>query len=158
MDAVIFAIRYEASRKYLSSLEESQLWNWEEKCSIYHSGKLLIYEAMVLIHPRFYENLDPSWDPRGKRSFEREVKTDATICQSTLLWNYDCELSSVFHGDHLWPQSLGGPTIASNKALLCEMHNRCKGSDIHNYPWELGLPEWYNGILERIRLFRKRFV
>ena len=30
--------------------------------------------------------------------------------------------------DHVWPQSLGGPSVIENRMLLCATHNRMKGN------------------------------
>jgi hypothetical protein len=159
MNAVI-KDRYLASKNYLISLEASQFWDWEEKYNCYKKKMLTMPEAMVLVHPRFYKDIDTDWEPRGTRSFESIVVTGASKCQSEILWLYKCEssISIVFHGDHLWPRGLGGPTVSSNKAILCDMHNFIKGMDIHNYPWEQGIPDWYEGLLEQIKAFRNRFL
>jgi hypothetical protein len=51
--------------------------------------------------------------------------------------------------DHLFPYSLGGPTIAVNAIYLCRRHNLGKSVDIHLIPWEEGFP-WVDGILNNL--------
>ena len=69
------------------------------------------------------------------------------------IWLSACPLENqdVVHVDHLFPYSLGGPTLAANQLFLCPVHNRAKASDIHLFPWELGEPGWLRRQVERIR-------
>lgn len=151
----MLSIRIENSKKYLYALSSAKYWDWKDQYNKFLERKLTLAESMVLVHPMFYEDEAIDFNPRGNRYFSEEIITSSTLCQSDKIWGYACETSigTKFHGDHLWPYSLGGPTISDNKALLCDTHNLMKGNDIHFYPWELGLPSWFNMILETINRF-----
>ena len=95
-----------------------------------------------MVHPDFIRSIHlPSHvnhdalirDIQGYRSFKQENGK----CQSKLIWGYECPIHSLLcHGDHLFPYSMGGPTISANKLLLCRYHNMVKATDIHLFPWE----------------------
>lgn len=36
----------------------------------------------------------------------------------------------------MFPFALGGPTRPDNALILCRVHNRLKGHDVHLLPWE----------------------
>jgi hypothetical protein len=87
----------------------------------------------------------------GDRTFEPLQYHDA--CQAKRLWGYECPfVREPSAADHLYPHSLGGPTIAENRLTLCRWHNTAKSMDIHDFPFEEGLPSWVVptlGMMER---------
>lgn len=132
--------RYESTKKYLLSLEKSLMLGW---LNFYNNHSNSISDKLALIHPDHYEEIDlddhlangaAQKKMQGNRSFP--ILKTPEKCQSNLLWNYNCHLDGAIEQDHLFPYSLGGPTIPRNKIFLCRYHNMVKSSDIHCFPWE----------------------
>src|SRR5207247_1839385 len=72
-------------------------------------------------------------------------------CQAMRLWGCSCPYGAApKEADHLFPRSLGGPTIAENRLTLCTWHNKIKSMDPYIFPWEEGLPSWVLGLLEQM--------
>lgn len=103
-----------------------------------------LYEELSLLHPDHLaslvlpEHLSRECIQRklqGPRSFVSNL-CSVNKCGSKLLWNYECPLSGNIQQDHLFPHSLGGPTVPTNRIHLCRYHNMVKTCDIHCFPWE----------------------
>lgn len=137
-----FENRISKSKNYLKKLNKNLSSNWATLYSQFELGELDLWDKLSLIHPDFIRRLAiPVYSSeeiiikqvQGNRSFSQQNG----VCQAKLIWGYHCSLKSeACHGDHLFPYSLGGPTISDNKLLLCRYHNMVKGTDIHLLPWE----------------------
>lgn len=156
VDTILFEYRIQCTQKYLSFLEDSLALNWEKQYFLYQSKQLSLPYAFVLVHPWHCELLT-SQDIKtiyGARTFQKEVGLTGMQCLSETIWGYKCSHSrqskSIVQADHLFPYSLGGPTISSNKIYLCKFHNQMKSNDIHFYPWERGEPAWLATHLQEI--------
>lgn len=137
--------RIESAANYLQVLEKSLLDGW---LTLFNTPPKTIFEQMVLLNPLHLAELDlPEYTNvemiqnsiQGSRSFPSTIVSNS--CQSILLWGYKCELNGDLQQDHLFPYSLGGPTLPANRIFLCRYHNMVKSSDIHSYPWEL-IDQW----------------
>ena len=72
-------------------------------------------------------------------------------CESARLWGYPCPFEGAQSAaDHLYPKSLGGPTVAENRLTLCRWHNTAKSMDVHIFPWEEGVLVWVPRILRSL--------
>lgn len=146
--------RIERGEEYLLALEKFQSWKWSEILAEYRKRMLTVPEAMVLVHPDYYKDREArvGQSIRGPRSFSAIASQHAADCMANQIWLSACPLKNpdVVHSDHLFPYSLGGPTIAANRLLLCPVHNRSKAGDIHLFPWERGEPSWLTIQVERI--------
>jgi hypothetical protein len=137
--------RTKSAADYLKALESSLRQGWLKS---FNGGAKTIFEQLALLHPEHLAELDlPSHRNveslqrllQGARAFATPL--GGNCCQSRLLWGYNCELNGEIQQDHLFPYSLGGPTLAQNRVFLCKYHNMVKSSDIHCYPWE-AVDEW----------------
>lgn len=150
--------RISEARTYLLTLEEvSTTRAWFQHYERFQKAMLSVGEAFALIHPRHFEDAEHSQkELQGPRAFSRPVSTCAHTCSSKLLWGYLCPISSEASDvDHLWPYSLGGPTQPGNAVYLCKHHNQLKGADIHFYPFEEGLPNWFKKHVNRIAVIMR---
>jgi hypothetical protein len=133
--------RISVTKTYLDFLRNNSLRNYNDLLERNFDNDDLVFK-LTLIHPLFIKSIHlPEHithemlirQIQGNRSFVRENGK----CQAKLIWGYECNTEYEFcHGDHLFPFSLGGPTISGNKLLLCNYHNMVKGTDIHLLPWE----------------------
>ena len=156
MDLTTLKNRIEQGEEYLWALEQFQNRKWSEILAEYRNGRLSLPQAMVLVHPDYYEDREEAvgQSVRGPRSFLASVGQQVAHCMADQIWLVGCSLSSpeVIQSDHMFPYSLGGPTMAENQLFLCPAHNRSKASDIHLFPWERGEPRWLATQVERIRI------
>ena len=154
-DLTTLRIRIELGEEYLLALEESQSWRWRDVAAEYSAGRLELPRAMVLVHPTFYEHREDEVGQsiRGHRGFTATAGLHVEGCMADRIWLSVCPLvyPEVLHSDHLFPYSLGGPTLAENQLFLCPVHNRSKANDIHLFPWERGEPSWLAMQVARIR-------
>ena len=153
--------RYVSASNYLLSLEESLNKGWEQ---YYRENPEASHSKLALLHPDHIKELDlPAHltpekiqvSIQGRRAFSSGVSGK---CQSSLLWGYECELNGDIEQDHLFPYSLGGPTLGNNRVLLCRYHNMVKASDIHCFPWESSnhwISPWVDTQVDK--LFREVF-
>lgn len=123
---------------YLEAIQKTLSRPWLESYSTAQD----VYIKLALLHPEHYKSLDlPSnvsisklqAKIQGPRSFQN--KSNQGSCNCNLLWGYNCTLNEDIQQDHLFPYSLGGPTLGTNRIYLCRYHNMVKTSDIHIYPW-----------------------
>lgn len=112
--------------------------------------------GFCLLHPELLGH--PITYQRRPRQFSSLIHRDFVACQAERFWGVPCMRREDLHADHDWPHSMGGPTLPGNLTWLCSVHNQCKGSDIHCWPWEMGVfPDWAFGELsaqassERVR-------
>ena len=133
--------RTKSAADYLKALESSLRQGWLHS---FKAGAKTVYDQLALLHPEHLAELDlpphRSEDSlqrlmQGVRAFPASIIA-SNSCQADLLWGYKCELHGEIQQDHLFPYSLGGPSIAQNRVFLCKYHNMVKSSDIHCYPWE----------------------
>jgi hypothetical protein len=157
MDIEILQRRINTACAYVSALENSFQNNWLEQYELYLQGKLRLPEIVALVHAHHYEHLDLNSIVRGPRHFAKEVGMDNVKCRAEVLWGYTCgrTLEIAIAADHLFPYSLGGPTLGSNKIHLCALHNQMKSNDVHLYPWEIGEPVWLKNCLAAIWRFKR---
>jgi hypothetical protein len=137
-----FQNRIDTAKIYLERLNNNLSKGWLNIYQDYLEGKIDDIDKITMIHPDFIKSIHlPVYithsaiieNIQGKRLFKKENGT----CQSKLIWGYECSFGdSTCHGDHLFPYSMGGPTISANKLLLCSYHNMVKATDIHLFPWE----------------------
>lgn len=132
--------RTDSAAQYLKVLKSSLQIGWVESFKCEHKSE---FEQLALLHPYHLADLDLprhltvesiQLSVQGTRAFGPSLA--GLACQSPLLWDYECELNGEMHQDHLFPYSLGGPTLRTNRIYLCRYHNMVKSSDIHCYPWE----------------------
>jgi hypothetical protein len=135
--------------EYVKALARSSTRHWPTEFSVHQSGVLSLPESLALVYPRHYEDLVSAEKVRGPRHFDAEIGKEP--CRAEIIWGYRCNAQAA-SADHLFPYSLGGPTIASNKVHLCRFHNEMKSNDIHLFPWELGRPLWLAQCLQAIRM------
>ena len=149
--------RMERGEQYLLALERLQNRRWSEVFGEYSERRLATPEVMVLVHPTFYEHLgaDARQSIQGPRRFPHTADQRAKACMAEQIWFSACPLENAedVHSDHVFPYSLGGPTVAANQLFLCPVHNRAKAGDIHLFPWERGEPSWLAGQVDRICRF-----
>ncbi|MCU5429941.1 HNH endonuclease [Bacillus cereus] len=118
----------------------------------------MLPQLLTLIHPDFYTKQNISF----KQNLEFESKSaftngiiKTTHCQSHRLTGINCafnafpEMRGKCEADHIWPNSLGGPSILDNRLVLCRYHNGMKSNDISKFPWNQ-MPSWLDGYLNRI--------
>lgn len=153
MDAQLILARIASAKEYLSALQESLSADWFAWLAEFNAGKLSLPRALVLVHPDHYAELDLGNTIRGPRQFVEEVGVSSVGCAVNVFWGYPCTSSKVgtVVGDHLFPYSLGGPTVATNKIHLCALHNQMKSNDVHVFPWEAPAPTWLPNCLDSIR-------
>ncbi len=125
---------------YLRCLDSSLRIGW---LNTFNRPVKSIHDRFSLLHPWHLSEIDlpphHSVDSiqkviQGDRNFRGKLASKA--CTSKYLWGYDCEFNSDIQKDHLFPYSLGGPTVNGNMLGLCRYHNMVKSSDVHCYPWE----------------------
>lgn len=154
--------RVASANDYLQALARTLRLDWLDAYRQYTEGTLTLPESLALVHPECYPELQDGVDVRGDRAFSPIRNKHGLRCRSDLVWGYWCNLDTdpVLAADHLFPWSMGGPTVSTNQILLCRYHNLVKSSDVHVYPWERGEPQWLKGVLatleQRHREFRRR--
>lgn len=136
MDAEVRDIRQECVVEYLTWLETATHTSWEHV-----AREANLARRFVLCHPAWLQGASREPSALGLHGFvggERGRK-----CQANLLWGYDCPLTEEeIQCDHLFPLSLGGPALGTNQVWLCQIHNQWKSSNLLEYPWERGEPQW----------------
>jgi hypothetical protein len=156
----MFEYRICCTQEYIASLELSLQSNWLNQYEMCCRSTLSLPHAFALIHPWHYSQDSTQLrvnGVRGSRSFPKEVGMTSLLCASELIWGYKCSrsLGKEVQADHLFPYSLGGQTVASNKVYLCSLHNQMKSNDIHIFPWENGEPVWLSNCLEMIARIKR---
>ena len=138
MDVEKLSERIEQGERYFLALEEYRDRAWREILAEYRCGRLSLPQSMVLVHPDFYaeREAEVGMSIRGPRSFATTAGQYAAGCMADRIWLLACALRSrsAVQADHLFPYSLGGPTLAANQLFLCRAHNGAKGSDVHLFP------------------------
>jgi hypothetical protein len=142
-----FAFRTAQCRDYLAALEAIRFGNWQVLFDARMRQDLGLAATLALVHPDVYSHRDGAEMVRGARIFAREAPRQK--CGAVLCWGYECDRPADC-ADHLFPYSLGGPTVSANKLYLCWLHNQMKSNDAHCYPWERGEPSWLQSTLARI--------
>lgn len=151
--------RVEVAKRYLEEHHKMLDTSWPSLYRKYKKGELSKVQEFSLINPDHFRELVNVRDVLGNRSFNQDLVIESIDCQSRKMWGYDCNVQERSHvgmnADHLFPYSLGGPTLGGNKIYLCSVHNEMKGNDIHLYPWEAPTPEWLQQIISSIHHFLK---
>lgn len=114
--------------------------------------------VLSLIHPDFYyrrgESFQDNLNWKKKSDFTAGIR-NTSICSISKLTKIDClfndipEIRGKVEADHIWPNSLGGPSILDNRLLLCRFHNGMKSNDISNFTWDTE-PSWLKKYLYEI--------
>jgi 5-methylcytosine-specific restriction endonuclease McrA len=143
----------------LTDLERLRDVNWREAYCEYQYGRLTPYEALVICHPRYYNEASdaPISNIRGPRAFSSEDLLTGSKCRAVNIWGYECPFSTevCLQADHIFPYAYGGPTESANKLYLCSEHNRLKGCDLHYFDWEQSRIVWLTQLLARIEFHRR---
>lgn len=158
IDPIVIQKRIMAAEGYLQCLDSSLESDWLPQYDSFLARNRPLNLGLALIHAGHYEEYADRFEIQGRRAFDIEVAQATARCNAALIWGVNCSnsIDGTLCGDHLFPYALGGPTLASNKMLLCSRHNRMKSVDIHMYPWELGEPKWLMGLLQQIDIVMKR--
>jgi len=137
--------RLEAAHAYLRARDKPTWRTWEDGYASHRAGELTLPQSLALVHPDWRPQGLASEKLQGKRAFR--VSASPTKCQSIIVWGYECDLDQEsIHQDHHFPYSLGGPTVPSNRLVLCALHNQAKSGDIHHFAWEKE-PSWLDSQL-----------
>lgn len=156
---ISFNLRFKLVAEYFAQFWVINERDWENQLSSNPSANSEHCSAvrMALLHPRFY-GVDVSAGNcpiRGSRQFSFIDRSSQGDCRAIQLWGYSCPSNNpLLEADHIFPFAFGGPTRADNKAYLCVHHNRCKGSDVHAFPWEFAEPSWVQSTLSNIASYR----
>jgi hypothetical protein len=115
---------------------------------------------LVLVHPSWYtdiiyktvDSVARSCPIRGEH-FNFPIPSN-TECASDAYWGYACPFSQseTLHRDHIFPYSLGGPSVPSNCKFLCKLHNSWKGHDFHMLDSD-EQPDWLDQVLAHIATY-----
>ena len=149
--------RIGTGEEYLLALEEFRNRDWYELSLDYEEGRMSLPQSLALIHPDFYLEREREASVlhqiRGPRTFSNSVGQHVAKCMADCIWLTQCPLKTPegLHSDHVFPFSLGGPTISANQLFLCPVHNHSKTNDVHLFPWERGEPLWLPDQITRIR-------
>jgi len=109
---------------------------------------------LARINPRIWSVIDVAGmgqpDPRGKRQFPAASRSRAGSCEIfRLLPGAECTINEEGREfDHVWPYSLGGPTVSSNRTRLCATHNQVKSAFVLLAMDEQ--PEWLEALEGRL--------
>ena len=147
----MLATRFDAARSYLFALHNAAGLGWSARYEQFLEAKSSLPEGLALAHPSWLPSGASRSNIYGPELFETSTAVHRVGCESARLWLYECPfVASGLQGDHVFPRSLGGPTLAANLLSLCPLHNRLKGPDVHLYPWEEGEPSWLRDLLGRM--------
>ncbi len=118
-------------------------------------------EIMILIHPKFLidnqgECIKDHVNFNQKSNFNSDI-SKSNKCRYDLInpnnesciFNKYADIRGKCEADHFWPHSLGGPSIAGNRIILCKYHNCSKSNSIVDVFWNV-YPSWLNSYLEKI--------
>jgi hypothetical protein len=147
----LLAQRIRIGAEYLAALANPIATEWQSGYEKYLSGTLSLPETLTLLHGQWWSH-GAHHRIQGRRRYTEAASRTADRCRADLIWGYQCGLRTEGHPeyDHVFPYSLGGPTIAANRIPLCRIHNAVKGADVHLFPWEAGEPAWVADQLKRI--------
>ena len=84
--------------------------SWEALLAERESGTQTVARSLVLIHPLWYEGMPGAEGVRGPRLYGLKAGSEDS-CKSELVFGYPCPFEEELHVDHLFPWSLGGPTV-----------------------------------------------
>ncbi len=148
----ILTERWRNAQDYLHRLDSLQATGWSRLYAGHRTNQLDHVGQMLLIHPIWRPDAITAEAIQGPRAFYAPPSNAGGRCNAELLWGYKCPLlaTRTFHADHVFPYWAGGSTIGSNRLLLCDVHNRMKGGDLHIYPWELPTPDWVYDQISRL--------
>jgi hypothetical protein len=155
MDREILELRHRSVVSYADALATALSEGWTNSYARWlgqnQVDSMTSPESMVLLHPWHYEGVRGTSDPRGNRRFGAEVG-QRLRCDAPTFWGMECAFGYPPVADHVFPYSLGGPTVGGNRAVLCQIHNQMKSNDLHVFPWERPTPAWVPDTIERIAL------
>jgi hypothetical protein len=151
-----------SSSNNLSQAEKNELWikRFKElKIHLINSNLNYLPEIMPLIHPDFLYDINGNFLGElisfYNNSFNLGIN-ETDRCQIDLIQtNCTCQFNSFrdirgkCQADHLWPHSLGGPSIFDNRILLCRYHNVAKSNSIVDEFWK-SYPIWLNDYLYKM--------
>lgn len=131
------ALRQRRVLDYLNGLERARGSTWFELEKESDEATRLL-----LCHPGWVRPDIDAVRALKLGNFRGDSESDGP-CGSGMVWGYECPLADEpLESDHLFPQSLGGPTLGTNHVYLCRVHNAWKSADLLAFPWELGVPAW----------------
>lgn len=154
--------------KHLSKIDSFDAYSknqyWLDECNkiLSNASNLCLDNLpsiMSLIYPDFY--FDSNGNYLGDHINHKSSTFNFGIsfsdeCQfQSIYFNGRCEFNAYksirgkCQADHLWPNSLGGPSILENRILLCKFHNIAKSNSIISDFWRL-YPTWINEYLNRL--------
>ena len=115
-------------------------------------------KLLALIHPDFYfregKTFEKNLPWRKDNHFTKGI-TDNAKCQSGKYTKIECLFNSMRNvrgkceADHYWPNSLGGPSVLSNRLILCRFHNSIKTNNTYFFNWN-EIPLWLRSYIEKI--------
>lgn len=149
------SLRLNSAHSFFNQMAVLQSLDWLSEYERLQAINFPVPETMTLLNPRHWNHIAPRDAVLGKAQFSNVELSDAK-CDGIKIWGYECPLDSqAIHIDHVFPYSLGGPTILENALFLCATHNIAKSADIHLIPWEEGF-SWMPGLLAKIFQLIKR--
>jgi hypothetical protein len=154
IDRDVLVTRISTAEEYLIAYEKLSQESWLGLYVRYSNGELTLPQSFVLVHPQYYEDVEQKngVQIRGKRQFEPDVSRYSLSCMAAEVLLTECLLNTyeMVESDHLFPYSLGGPTLPENQIFLCPSHNLMKLAGIHLFRWEQGEPGWLDPAIKRI--------
>ncbi len=117
-----------------------------------------IPKCLTLIHPDFFRKNGVSFSENLNWKTNTSFKTGITEmdrCCYDQISGKECEFNEYpdirgkCEADHFWPNSLGGPSMLSNRLILCRFHNGMKSNDIDVFLWAK-VPDWLEQYLQDI--------
>jgi len=120
---------------------------------------------LSLIHPNFTYNRHghPDRDrdySTSRKTFSKKYTTERCQLSKLLADAIQCPYQRRevrCQADHLWPFSLGGPTIETNKLALCEDCNRQKSNSPFLYPGDR-VPRWLVLRVMQLKRSKERLI
>jgi hypothetical protein len=118
-----------------------------------------IPQMMLLLHPDVQEKLGVGTVERGETGpFNGGTEVQDEDCGFSKIDGLKCPFDGhndlePNEEDHWWPAALGGPTISTNRLVLCKFHNRVKGYSPYLWHWgtEGHSLNWVEVRMERLR-------
>jgi hypothetical protein len=120
--------------------------------------------SLALIHPRFRFKSGDSIRQQLPIGADQDFHTginDSSPCEWKEVEGVACffergrSSGERCQADHMWPLSLGGPSIRENRRVLCAYHNLTKGNSITHFNWSY-IPSWLPRMIRDIE--RLKFI
>jgi hypothetical protein len=142
----LMSLFFEQEGKTLAQKNSIWISKYEIIISSRESSVDKLPHLLSLIHPDFYYNgkgqyIGENLPWRKKNDFTSGISAEDT-CQIMILSGEQCPFNRLPHvrgkceADHVWPNSLGGPSIFDNRLLLCKYHNGMKSNNTNVFHWD----------------------